>query len=443
VQAGTFPARLLADFGAEVIRVENYARPDLSRNSVFPDGKASDPYWENGGTYHEQHRNKAFCVGLDVRIPEGREAFLRLVRRSDIVLDSHPPGVMDKLGLDYQSCKSARPDIIYVSTSGYGYHGPFATVRSYGMMTEIMCGSGWLNGYAGEAPRRGACPLTDHPSTYHGAFLMMAALVHRKRTGKGCWVDISQYEIATNIFGDAHFAHAIGAAVPERIGSVDPASPFSGVFPCEGYERWIAVSVTSQAGWAGLCGLLGLEVLGSMDVLVDPPDDQTLERLAAALAAWTATRGSDVAFKALSDAGVAASPVNDVRDLLVDPHLKERDFFWLVDHAPEQHVGKRAWPGPAARMTLTPPEFRARAPMVGEHNRKVATELLGYTAEQYESLEATGVFGTTPVAAAMKPSPADVAARPNLSVSTYGRAKLVDAGHVDRLRARFGTDYAR
>ena len=442
VQAGTFPARLLADFGAEIIRVENYSRPDLSRNSVFPEGKAEDPYWENGGTYHEQHRNKALCIGVDVRKPEGREAFLRLVGRSDIVLDSHPPGVMDRLQLDYRALKAAKPDLIYVSTSGYGYHGPFATVRSYGMMTEIMCGSAWLNGYPGEAPRRGACPLTDHPSTFHGAFLMMAALVRRKKTGEGCWIDMSQYEIATNVFGDAHLAHAIGAAVPERVGSVDPASPFSGVFRCDGYERWIAVSVTSQAAWAGLCGVVGMAALGSIDAFVNPPDAETRGRLAVAVSSWTATRGTDAAFRELSDAGVAASPVNDVRDLLLDEHLKERGFFWLVDHAPEQNVGKRAWPGAAARMTATPPEFRVRAPMLGEHNRKVAMELLGYTTEEYEALEASGAFGTIPLAAAMKPPPADPVARPNLSIAAFGRAKLVDEEHIDRLRARFGPDYA-
>ncbi|MGK2964008.1 MAG: CaiB/BaiF CoA transferase family protein [Tepidiformaceae bacterium] len=441
VQAGTFPARLLADFGAEVVRVENYARPDMSRNAVFPGGSAGDPYWEGGGIYHEQHRNKTLCIGLDVRNPEGREAFMQLVEKSDIVLDSHPPGVMDKLKLDYAALKERKPDVIYVSTSGYGYHGPFATVRSYGMMTEIMCGSGWLNGYPGEEPRRGACPLTDHPSTFHGAFMMMAALIRRKKTGEGCWIDMSQYEIATNVLGDAHVAHAIGAEVPAQLGSVDPGSPFSGVFRCDGFERWIAVSVTSQKGWEGLCALVGMPQLASIPAFETAPDSETQGRLSVAVSAWAATRGTDVAFRELSAAGVAASPVNDVRDLFLDPHLEERGFFWTMQQAPEQHSGKRAWPGPSAQMSVTPPKFNARAPMLGEHNREVATRMLGYSPAEFEAMEASGAFGTIPAAAAMKPPPSDLSVRTALSSSAYGWAKQVDSEHMDRLRARFGADY--
>src|SRR5215207_2466183 len=121
VQAGTFPARLLADFGAEVVRVENYRRPDLSRNVVFPNGTPGELYWEQGGTYHEQHRNKDYCIGLDVSAPDGREAFLRLCMVCDIVLDSHPPGVLDRLGLGHPDLRRVKPDLIVMTTSGYGH----------------------------------------------------------------------------------------------------------------------------------------------------------------------------------------------------------------------------------------------------------------------------------------------------------------------------------
>lgn len=443
VQAGTFPSRLLADFGAEIVRVENYARPDLSRNAVFPNGAARDPYWENGGTYHEQHRNKTYCIGLDVRKPEGRDAFLRLAKVSDIVMDSHPPGVMDKLDLDYESLRVLKPDMIYISTSGYGYGGPFSAVRSYGMMTEIMCGSAWLNGYEGEEPRRGACPLTDHPSTYHGAFIMMAALIRRQKTGKGMWIDMSQYEIAINVLGDAHVANAIGAPVPERIGSIDPGVPFSGCFKCDGFERWITLAVTSHEGWRSLCGLLGQDALAGRDVFAQPLSADERDAFAAAVTAWTSARDTSAAFAALTAAGVPAGPVNDIRDLLLDPHLEARGYFWLVDHAPEQNVGRRAWPGASAVLSETPGEFMVRAPMLGEHNRQIATGLLGYSPAEYAALEESGVFGTIPLAADMKPPPVDVAARPTLNPAAAGRSKLYDPEHLDRLTARFGPGYGQ
>ena len=233
VQAGTFPARLLADFGAEIIRVEHYRRPDLARNLCFPDGVAGDPYWEQSGIYLEQHRNKAYCVGLDVGNPLGRELFLRLVASCDIVLDSHPPQLMEDLGLGYEDLRAAREDLVFVSTSGYGYGGPYSEIRSYGMMSEVMSGITSLNGYAGEEPQRGTIPLTDHPATYHIAFLIVAALERRDRTGKGAWVDVSQYEVGVNLIGDAHLARGFGASVPGPRGNGDDGHPIAGCYPCD------------------------------------------------------------------------------------------------------------------------------------------------------------------------------------------------------------------
>jgi len=443
VQAGTFPARLLGDFGAEVVRVENYHRPDVSRNAVFPGGRPGDPYWEGGGTYHEQFRNKVYCIGLDVRKPAGREAFLRLAKLSDIVLDSHPPGVMEKLGLDYPALKEVNPSVIYLSTSGYGYGGAFSPVRSYGMMTEVMCGSGWLNGYAGEEPRRGSCPLTDHPSTFHNAFILMAALIRRKKTGKGGWIDVSQYEVGTNMLGDAHFAHSLGAPVPTRVGSMDPDAFFSGCFQSDGFERWLTVSVTSREAWNALCSIVDLETLNDRYADGGMLDPETAETVAASVTAWTRTRTAEEGFRELAAAGVASAPVNNVRDLLVDPHLADRGFYWSVYHAPEQNTGMRAWPGASARLTATPAQLRARAPMLGEHNREIATSLLGYSEEEYQSLEADGSFGTVPAAAEMKPPPADLSIR--LTMNPYGapRAKEIDEEVLERLRERFGEEYGR
>lgn len=437
VQAGTFPARLLADFGAEVVRVENYRSPDLSRNAIFPGGKPGDPYWEGGGIYHEQFRNKALCVGLDVRKPEGREMFLRIVEKSDIVLDSHPPGVMEKLRLDYESLKEVKPDIIFVSTSGYGYGGPYSHARSYGMMTEIMCGSGWLNGYEGEEPRRGACPLTDHPATYHAAFLMMAALIRRKKTGVGGWIDLSQYEIGINILGDAHLRHALDEPVPTRVGSTDPGAKFSGCFRSAGSDRWLTLSVASDAEVRALSKVLGLEIADASGTI-------DAASLAASVREWAVERTAEDAASVLQAAGVPASPVNSVRELLLDPHLKERGFFWTVQQAPEQHSGLRAWPGPSARFSETPAELRYRAPMLGEHNRYVATTLLGYTDEEVDHLESLEAIGTTPAAAAMKPAPQDVQGRLKLDpAAASAKAREVDPDVTTRMRARFGEAYGQ
>ena len=442
VQAGTFPARLLADYGAEIIRVEHYRRPDLGRNFCFPDGVAGDPYWEQSGIYLEQHRNKAYCVGLDAGNPRGRELFLRLVASCDIVLDSHPPGLMEDLGLGYEDLRAAREDLVYVSTSGYGYGGPYSEIRSYGMMSEVMSGISSLNGYAGEAPQRGTIPLTDHPATYHIAFLMVAALERRDRTGKGAWVDVSQYEVGVNLIGDAHVARAFGANVPGPRGNGDDGHPIAGCVPCDDGSRWLAIDICDRAAWDGLRELIEFEALdGDRDPWAQPLSAAEQERIREALEAWARTREGDEAVSELQARGVPAAVAANARDLLLDPHLEARGFFWLVDHAPEQGAGRRAWPGASALLSRTPAELRTRAPMLGEHNHLIATGLLGCSEEEYEEYVASGAMGVTPDAAEMKPPPADLEERLHLPPAAQLRIVEFDPRYTERMMERFGDTY--
>ncbi len=441
VQAGTFPSRLLADFGAEIVRVENYRSPDLSRNYVFPDGVAAEGYWEMGGTYHEQHRNKTYCVGIDAVTPRGREVFLRIAAACDVVVDSHPPGVLEKLGLGYADLQAAKPDTILLTTSGYGEGGPMSPMRSYGMMTEFMAVS-WHNGYAGGPPRRGTIPLTDHPTTYHIAFLILAALVKRRRTGQGGWIDVSQYEVGLNLMGDAYLAHAMGAPVPARAGNVEPGLPFAGCFPCAGQDRWVALAPRTVEAFRALCRLVSLPALAAQDPWAALLSAEADRRLRDAVAAWTAPQDSHAAFLALQAQGIAAGPVQNVRDLLLNPHLEARDFWWLVAHHPRQRAGLRAFPGPAAHFSETPAELHRPAPLLGEHNRQICTGLLGYSEADYNALEASGAVGTRPNAADIIPPAFPQAMRTQMGPWAFGmRAKEIDGERMPRLRARFGPAY--
>src|SRR5690606_4736342 len=168
------------------------------------------------------------------------------------------------------------------------------------------------------------------------------------------------------------------------------------------------------------------------------------EALAGRVREWTTGRTAEVASAALLAVGVAASPVNSVRELLLDPHLAERGFFWTVQQAPEQHSGMRAWPGASARLSETPAQLRYCARMLGEHNRAIATGLLGYSESEYEELVATEAVGTTPAAAAMKPVPQDVEGRKRLDpAAASARAREVDTEVTSRMRSRFGDAYGR
>jgi crotonobetainyl-CoA:carnitine CoA-transferase CaiB-like acyl-CoA transferase len=443
VQAGTFPARLLADFGADVVRVENYLRPDLSRNVVYPEGGPDDQYWEQGGTYHEQHRNKGACIGLDASRPEGRAAFLQLCAVSDVVLDSHPPGVLDRLGLGYDALREARPDIILVTTAGYGHGGPYSTNRSFGMMTELMCGLSALNGYPGEPSRRGTVPFTDHETVYHIAMLMLAALERRDRTGEGAWIDVSQYEVGINMLGDAYVSRALGASLRQQ-GNADPPHPFAGCYRCRGEDAWITLSVTCREAWEALLSVIGrLDLAVRFDPWRQPLTKAERGEIDQAITAWTELRGPDECMAEFQRRGIAAGMVADVRDLLLDPHLAERGFFWLVDHYPEQGAGRRAWPGASARLAVTPGTLLRPAPMLGEHNQEILCDLLGYGEEAYRMTEAAGGIGTTPLAAGTRPAARPITTRLHAGPWAMGRIKCHDPDVVTRLRERFGAGYGR
>ena len=394
-QAGTLPARLLADLGAEVVRVENYVQPEGARYAPQPDGEAGPRFWEQGGIHHEQHRNKRYGVGLDVTVEAGRDAFLRLVASCDVVLDNHPYDVFERLGLTWEDLKAVKPDLVFASTSGYGAEGPYREMRALGMVLELGTVT-WFNGYRGEKPRRGNPPIMDHVVAYHVAFLILAGLERRDRTGEGAWIDVAQYEIGVNLVGDLYVSEALGVPV-ERVGSERPDELISGCFAGAGDARWLAVSVRTSEECERVAGVVGI-------------------------------------------ADVAASPVNDIRDLLLNEQLRDRDFFWLVEHdATQERVGVRAFPGSGVHLTSTPARLVSRAPLLGEHNAEIATRLMGFSGEEFEALEADGIFGTVPAAAAAMPPKQDLPARTSLSAWTYPvKAREIGADYQERLRARFG-----
>ena len=346
-----------------------------------------------------------------------------------MVLDNHPYDVFQRLGLAWEDLQRVNPDLVFVSTSGYGARGPYAKMRALGMVLELATVS-WFNGYRGEKARRGNPPIMDHVVAYHIAFLILAAIGQRDRTGAGAWIDVAQYEVGVNLVGDLYVAEALGQAV-ERTGNDRPGELLAGCFEGAGPDRWLAVSVEDCAAMERVRELVGGARLDA---------GAAGERWRDAVASWSKRRAPIDAAREMQAIGVAASPVNNIRDLLLDDHLRDRDFFWLVDHAPEQErVGARAFPGSGVRLTQTPARLNCRAPMLGEHNRVVATTLMGYSEAEYESLRKRGVFGTRPAAAEATPAKQDLAARTGLSAWSYPwKAREMDPHFKARLRQRFG-----
>ena len=232
--------------------------------------------------------------------------------------------------------------------------------------------------------------------------------------------------------------------MPERAGNAEPGCLFAGCFPCDGPDAWIAIVAQDGAAWSALCDLAGRPDLGCER---DPWQSATTEHeragLARALAAWTGARSPHECLAELQRRGIASGAVQDVRDLLLDPHLEARGFYQLVEHAPEQGSGRRAWPGVPAHLSATPGAVLRRAPMLGEHNGEIAVGLLGYTEVEYDRRVASGEMGTVPANAGTRPPAERTAERLALGPWSGRRIKEHDARLEERMKERFGAGFGR
>lgn len=388
VGAGPFTTKPLADHGAEVIKVESRTRTDVIRRMApFRDGV---PGVNRSGYFANRNTSKK-SICLDLRHPVGRELALRLIGASDIVANNFRPGTMDRLGLGYAAARAVRPDVIYLDMPMQGVVGPHAGFRGYGLSIGAVGGLLGLSGYPDRPPVGTGTNYPDHvPNPLHAAIALLAALRHRRRTGRGCHIELAQLESTVNAIGPAIVAAAAGVEV-RRAGNTDEHAVPHGVYPCSGEDRWCAIAVTTDAQWAALVGVLGEPEWATRDEL------RTAEgRCAAGTALDKSLEQSTVEWRAeeLADAlcarGVPAAPVQHADDLLCDPQLTARGHWVRLQH-PE--MGKSVYDGIPYRLSANPGQLRSPAPLLGADTRSVCCDLLGVTSAEYTDLCEQGVIG--------------------------------------------------
>ena len=410
VWAGPFGTLLLADLGAEVIKVENIhvwqpltrgvmARPPKAMmgqgpawTSGYPDDEPGDRPWNRSPTFVNIYRNKLSAT-MDLRVPEGRQPFEDLVRTADVVYENNVSETMEKLGITYDYLRALRPDIIYVRVPAFGSAGPYRNYRALGVHLEGVAGHSLLRKYPDLDPASNSQIFAgDYFAGTHGAFAAIAALHYRNRTGKGQLVEIPQVEVAAGMLAPFLMDYALNGRNGEALGNRDyyGAAP-QGVYPCRGEDRWLALTVCDDAGWEAL-----YEVLGNPAWAADPRFATTegrrahhddLDRL---LAQETRERDAWALTRALQGRGVAAGPVIDARDAYEDEHLRARGMYQRMFQV---DCGERDWVGPFLRTTDGPLPVRRPPVALGEDNDYVYKSLLGYADATYEELLAAGHIG--------------------------------------------------
>jgi crotonobetainyl-CoA:carnitine CoA-transferase CaiB-like acyl-CoA transferase len=367
---------VLAELGAEVIKIESRANLDFLRAvTVEPD--APNRAW----TFNDECRGqKSIC--LDLRTERGRELALRLCATADVVVENNRGGVVGKWGLDYEDVRRVRPDVIYVASQGFGRGGPLGEAQSFGPLNSSFAGVNWLWNHPG-APYPAGVSLNhpDHIASKLAAAAVLAALAHRRRTGEGQLIEMAQTEAAAYLLGELYLeAPCTGRAPAPRGNASDYAVPH-GVYPCAGEDRWCAIAVVSDACWQRFVGGVGWEPNPAWATL----DGRLAARaeIDARVAEWTRTRDPEAVAATLQAAGVSAMPVLSPDDTRADAHLAAREAIVTVQHpeiGPERHIGN------PLRMSRTRLVIAGAAPLLGADTEEVLTRMLGLTAAEVERL---------------------------------------------------------
>jgi benzylsuccinate CoA-transferase BbsF subunit len=368
VMAGPICTKYLAALGAEVIKIESQARPDLSHRNAS---------WE------ELNPSKR-SITLNLKEERARELVRALIRTSDVVIENFSTGVMERLGLGYPALREVNPKIVMVSASGFGRTGPQRDLVAYG--TLLQCFTGWaaLSAYPGRVPTSSGGVWTDPLTACLEAFLLLAAIWRQRRTGQGGFYDLSMSETMIAALPEPILAWELSRSVLDARANRDPVVAPQGCYPAAGDDRWLALSVGDDTAWPRLCALIGRPDLARDPALTTAGGRRARhDELDAAITAWTRTRDAAEAAASLQAVGIAATPTLTALDVLSEEHLAARSFVSEIERL---DGGTRYTLGlPWTIGGERPNQFR-RPPRVGEDNAYVFKTLLGLPEREYDAL---------------------------------------------------------
>jgi benzylsuccinate CoA-transferase BbsF subunit len=385
--AGPLTLKYLADYGATVICIESFQRPDLLRTATpYKDGV---PDVDHAGYFAYFAANK-YSMSLNLNKPNGLNIAKKLVTWADVVADSHRPGVMERWKLGYDDLVRIKPDVIMIRNSNQGLTGPAATHPGLGNHINGLTGIVNLVGYPRQEPISLMVAYSDYLVPHFAAAALIGALDYRRKTGKGQLLDISQFEVGLQLLAPNLINYSVNGLEEQLKGnSCEYAAPH-GVFRCKGDDRWCAISIFDELEWQALCN-----AIGQPDWSKEPEysnlrgrkeNEARLNRL---IEQWTIQHEAEVVMKLLQKAGVAAGVVQNAKDLYEDIQLKERECFWVADH---KELGKFTHLGQPSRLSKTPAEFCRAAPCLGEHTEYICRELLGMPQTEYDEYLVEGIF---------------------------------------------------
>ena len=384
IWAGPRAVMTLADYGAEVIKVESLDR--VRRNPGRGGGDADGEREQHRQSGQENlHRGKQH-ITLDLRSELGRQAFHELVAVSDVVIANFAAGVLPRLGASFEQLQSVNPRIIVVSMTGFGDTGPERDYVAYGVAQEQLCGIYGVTGYEGEEPLKSGFNIGDPMNGMHAAAAVLAALLDRDRSGRGQYVDLSQFESSVPFIGEVLLDYVVNGRAGGPSGNSDPTWAPHGIYPTRGEDQWVALVARDDDEW-----LRALDVLGASELAADSRFRSLRDRvvnhrqLDADLAPYSRRWDRDELAAALQAKGIPAAPVLHTDEVWVHPQYVGSEF---MQHLTHPDSGEYVYTGPMWRINGERPAVRVPAPLLGEHNQEVLGTLTSLSAEEIASLGA-------------------------------------------------------
>lgn len=405
--AGPCAASILADMGAEVIKIEACSRPEPDRflipatvvvDSKRGDVKGPNAPWNRNLLIHRRHRNK-LGITLDLKAGEAaRKLFLTLVALSDVLIENFRGDVMSRLGFDYATLRRRNPTLIMASLSGHGADGPEFWYGGNAILAETSGGLRSITGYPGMTPDRSGpgTSLPDVAAGVLGAGLIAAGLTQRRCTGRGTYIDVSQRETVTSMVGESVLGYLMTGRLAEPLGNRHPVFAPQGCYRCKGGDQWVTLTVENDEQWERLCQAMGCPEL-VLDARFQTVTGRRLyhNEIDELITGWTMIQEKWEVTAKLQEQEIPSGPVLSAADLLEDAHLRHRNFLRPYGHAPfEGYITK----APGFQIKGLPFSVRKKAPDLGGDNDTVYGELMGLSADNLERLEREGVVGSEPTA---------------------------------------------
>jgi len=375
-------AKILGELGANVIKIESSDNLDFMRTIAAEKNSSAG--------FNESNRNKR-SFGANLKSEKGREIVKQIIKKADVVAENFRGGVVKNLGLDYENIRKVNPEIIYISSQGFGGGGPHSDYPAYGPM--LSSASGMLSMWKHPQdpyPVGSNSPLPDHMASKQVVIAILIALDYKRRTGKGQFIDMAQTEVAAALIGEHYLEYTMNKREPQPKGNRCSFAAPHGCYPCTGVDNWVAVSVFTDDEWVNFGKAIGSPAWTRDPKFADTSGRlQHVDELDKLMVEWTADREAYEVMETLQKAGVAAGVVQRAPDTMKDPQIAFDKALIELEHPV---VGKRLYPNIPFKLSETPPVLSRAAPMLGQHTDEICSELLGISNEDISKLKAEKIL---------------------------------------------------